>query len=103
MLFQSQIDTYAQKILDDYDAVNPSTIFKDNIKISNDDAYLIQSAVKSLREKRGEEVIGYKIGCISIMGWIDAIESNISSNVTDRELISLSNIIPNSASIAGLA
>ena len=65
MLMQSQIDTFAQKILDDYDAVNPGTIFKDKIKISNDDAHLIQSAVTALRVKRGEEVIGYKIGCIS--------------------------------------
>ena len=65
MLLQSQIDTYAQKILDDYDAVNPSTIFKDKISMSNEDAHLIQSAVTALRIKRGEEVIGYKIGCIS--------------------------------------
>ena len=65
MLLQSQIDTYAQKILDDYDAVNPSTIFKDKIRMSNEDAHLIQSAVTALRIKRGEEVIGYKIGCIS--------------------------------------
>ena len=65
MLMQSQIDTYAQKILDDYDAVNPSTIFKDKIRMSNEDAHLIQSAVTALRVKRGEEVIGYKIGCIS--------------------------------------
>ena len=64
MLLQSQIDTYAQKILDDYDSVNPGTIFKDKIKISNEDAHLIQSAVTALRVKRGEEVIGYKIGCI---------------------------------------
>ena len=33
--------------------------------MSNEDAILIQSAVTSLREKRGEEVIGYKIGCVS--------------------------------------
>ena len=36
MLFQSQIDTYAQKILDDYYAVNTSTIFKENIKMINE-------------------------------------------------------------------
>jgi 2-keto-4-pentenoate hydratase len=65
MLLQSQIDTYAQRILDDYDTVNPGTIFKDKIKMSNEDAHLIQSAVTALRIKRGEEVIGYKIGCIS--------------------------------------
>ena len=65
MLMQSQIDTYAQKILDDYDAVNPSTIFKDKIRISNEDAWHIQSAVTDLRQRRGEEVIGYKIGCVA--------------------------------------
>ena len=33
--------------------------------MSNEDAHLIQTAVTLLREKRGEEVIGYKIGCVS--------------------------------------
>jgi 2-keto-4-pentenoate hydratase len=42
-----------------------SIIFKDNIKITNEDALIIQSNVARLREKRGEEIIGYKIGCVS--------------------------------------
>ena len=63
-LSQKQIELFSQKILEDYDAKNPSTIFKDKLKISNSDASLIQSTVCKLREKRGEEVIGYKIGCI---------------------------------------
>ena len=64
-LRQFQLDVYAHKILDDYDAKTPSGIFKDKISISIEDALRIQLAVTNLREKRGEEVIGYKIGCVS--------------------------------------
>ena len=64
-LNQFQLDVYAHKILDDYDAKTPSGIFKDKISISIEDALRIQLAVTNLREKRGEEVIGYKIGCVS--------------------------------------
>ena len=63
-LSQKEIDIFSQKILEDYDAKNPSTIFKDKIQISNSDALITQSTVSKLREKRGEEVIGYKIGCV---------------------------------------
>ena len=63
-LSQKEIDKFSQKILEDYDAKNPGTIFKDKIKISNSDALILQSTVSKLREKRGEEVIGYKIGCV---------------------------------------
>ena len=63
-LSQKEIDLFSQKILEDYDAKNPSTIFKNKIKISNTDALILQSTVAKLREKRGEEVIGYKIGCV---------------------------------------
>ena len=64
-LSTSELDLYSNKILEDYDAKNPSAIFKDKITITNDDALIIQSNVAKLREKRGEEVIGYKIGCVS--------------------------------------
>ena len=64
-LTQKEIDTFSQKILEDYDSKNPSKVFKDKIKISNTDAILIQSSVTKLRKKRGEEVLGYKIGCVS--------------------------------------
>jgi len=63
-LTQKEIDTFSKKMLEDYDSNNPSSIFKDKIKISNTDASLIQSTVSKLRKKRGEEVIGYKIGCV---------------------------------------
>ena len=63
-LTRKEIDLFSQKILEDYDANNPSTIFKDKMKINNSDALIIQSTVTKLREKRGEEVIGFKIGCV---------------------------------------
>ena len=64
-LSQFQLDTYARKILEDYDSNSPSTIFRDNFRISVEDAWRIQSVVTNLREQRGEEIIGYKIGCVS--------------------------------------
>ena len=62
---QKELDIFSNKILEDYDRKNPSTIFKDKIKLTNETALIIQSNVARLREKRGEKVIGYKIGCVS--------------------------------------
>ena len=64
-LSQKELDLYAKKILNDYDEKNPGTIFKKKINISNEDALLIQANVCRLRKKRGEKIIGYKIGCVS--------------------------------------
>ena len=64
-LSQKELDLFTNKILQDYDAKNPGTIFKDKIKITNEDALIIQSNVARLREERGEQIIGYKIGCVS--------------------------------------
>tara|TARA_Y100000741_G_scaffold240980_1_gene184549 strand:- start:214 stop:996 length:783 start_codon:yes stop_codon:yes gene_type:complete len=64
-LSQKELDLYSKKILEDYDAKNPSHLFKDKVVISNENALLIQSKVADLRLKRGEEIIGYKIGCVS--------------------------------------
>ena len=60
-----KIEIIANKILQDYDLKNPGTIFKEKKIISNEEAILIQSNVARLRQKRGEEIIGYKIGCVS--------------------------------------
>ena len=60
-----ELDIFSNKILEDYDSKNPGAIFKEKKIISNEDALLIQSNVARLREKRGEKVIGYKIGCVS--------------------------------------
>jgi 2-keto-4-pentenoate hydratase len=77
-----ELTLYAKKILEDYDEKNPGTIFNNKIKISNGDAQLIQSNVTKLREKRGEKIIGYKIGCVSkntqkIMGFIEPAWGNL--------------------------
>ena len=64
MLAQKDIDLFAQKILEDYDLKDPGNIFKNKIQINNTEALLIQSTVAKLRKKRGEEIIGYKIGCV---------------------------------------
>ena len=64
VLTNKDIDLFAQKILEDYDSKDPGTIFKSKIKISNTEALLIQSTISKLRKKRGEEIIGYKIGCV---------------------------------------
>ena len=60
-----ELDIFANKILEDYDFKNPGVIFKEKKIITNEDALLIQSNVARLRKKRGEKVIGYKIGCVS--------------------------------------
>ena len=62
---KKDLDFFANKTLENYDSKNPSIIFKEKIKITNDDALLIQSNVAELRKKRGEEIVGYKIGCVS--------------------------------------
>ena len=64
-LYQNKLDQYAKKILEDYDSNNPGTIFKTKLKLSNDDALLIQAKVSKLRVNRGEKVLGYKIGCVA--------------------------------------
>ena len=64
-LSKKDLDIFSNKILEGYDIKNPSAIFKDKIKITNEDALIIQSNVAKLRENRGEEIIGYKIGCVS--------------------------------------
>ena len=64
-LSSKELDLYSNQILEDYDAKKPSQLFKDNVAISNDNALIIQSKVADLRLKRGEETIGYKIGCVS--------------------------------------
>ena len=64
MLTKKDINLFAQKILEDYDLKDPGKIFKNKIRINNAEALLIQSTVSKLRKKRGEEIIGYKIGCV---------------------------------------
>ena len=53
-LTQNKLESYAHRILNDYDVKNHSALFKNkNIKISISDAYKIQSILTDLRIKRG--------------------------------------------------
>ena len=58
-LSQKELDLFTNKILQDYDAKNPGTIFKDKIKITNEEALIIQSNVA--RVKREERRRNYWI------------------------------------------
>ena len=64
-LSTKDLDLFSNKILKDYDSKNPSSIFKDKIQITNEDALIIQLNVARLRVNRGDQIIGYKIGCVS--------------------------------------
>ena len=50
-LTPTQLSKYAFKMLHDYDSNTPGTIFRDNFRISVEDAWRIQSAVTNLREQ----------------------------------------------------
>lgn len=63
-LTQNEVNYFSRKLLEDYDSKRPGKIFQEKIKINNDDALCLQTAVANLREIRGEKVIGYKIGCV---------------------------------------
>ena len=58
------LDTIAERMLADYDEVNPGTVFAEGLRLSIPDAWRLQTAVATLRERRGETVVGYKIGCV---------------------------------------
>ncbi len=54
----------AEQMLRDYDAHTPGIMFTDGFRLSISDAYRLQAKVAHLRERRGERLAGYKIGCV---------------------------------------
>ncbi|MGQ0636704.1 MAG: 2-keto-4-pentenoate hydratase [Planctomycetaceae bacterium] len=58
------IDGLAERVLADYDRHDPSTVFADGLRLSIEEGQRLQDAVAHKRERRGERVVGYKIGCI---------------------------------------
>ncbi len=54
----------AERMLADYDSANPGSIFAEGFRLNVPDAWRLQAKVAKLRERRGERVIGYKVGCI---------------------------------------
>ncbi len=61
----SQIGQWASRQLADYDAHNPGSVFAEGVVLNVAQGYELQSAVAQLRRRRGERVIGYKVGCTS--------------------------------------
>src|SRR4029077_19685987 len=55
----------AQRQLADFDARTPNRMFREAIDLTTAQAYELQDAVARLRERRGEKIIGYKVGCTS--------------------------------------
>ena len=63
---KSEILHLARRQLADYDAHRPGSVFEQGTDfLSVADAYSLQIELASLRQARGEELAGYKIGCLS--------------------------------------
>jgi 2-keto-4-pentenoate hydratase len=60
-----ELDRLAARQLADYDAHTPGRMFVDAPSVSVAEAYEIQARVAELRQARGEDTIGYKVGCTS--------------------------------------
>src|SRR5437870_3791827 len=62
-----ELHRVAVRMLADYDARRPNEIFTEcgSDWLTLDDAYAVQQAVAELRRRRGEHLIGYKVGCVS--------------------------------------
>lgn len=58
--------TLAHRMLADYDAATPGTAFAEGLRLSVDDAWALAASVAALREDRGEQVVGYKVGCVDL-------------------------------------
>ncbi|PHR94817.1 MAG: hypothetical protein COA78_31510 [Blastopirellula sp.] len=61
----TQLNQWATRQLNDYDAHNPGTLFAEGVVLNVEQGYQLQAAVAELRCTRGEKVIGYKVGCTS--------------------------------------
>ncbi len=62
---RSRIALWAARQLADYDARDPGSLFTEGVTLSVAEGYELQSAVADLRRRRGERIVGYKVGCTS--------------------------------------
>ena len=63
---ESALDEIARRQLADYDACAPGSQFADRqFSLTVDQAYAVQIRMARSRTARGEEIAGYKIGCVS--------------------------------------
>ena len=63
-LDDTTLTTLAGRMLADYDNATPGTVFAEGLRLTPAEAWRLQSAVADLRERRGERIVGYKIGCV---------------------------------------
>lgn len=59
------VGRWASRQLADYDARQPGSVFAEGLVLNVAQGYALQSAVAELRRRRGERIIGYKVGCTS--------------------------------------
>jgi len=60
-----QVGALAARQLDDYDSHHPGMLFSEGLALDVQQGYELQNAVAALRYQRGEQLIGYKVGCTS--------------------------------------
>ncbi len=60
-----ELDELARRMLADYDDRLPGERSRNPTGLSTVDAYALQAEITRLRERRGEKVVGYKVGCTS--------------------------------------
>ncbi|HUY32891.1 MAG TPA: fumarylacetoacetate hydrolase family protein [Pirellulales bacterium] len=80
------VQELARQMLADYDARTPGRLVGEPIDLTTVQAYALQADIARLRERRGEKVIGYKVGCAS--GTIQAqlgVEEPIFGRLFDAE------------------
>ena len=63
-LNERELKTLAIKMLADYDARTPGTEFGKGLRLTVQEAWRLQTMVSELRQKRGENVVGFKIGAV---------------------------------------
>ena len=60
----TELTTLAIKMLADYDGHTPGTAFANGLRLSVQEAWHLQTMVSELRQRRGERVVGFKIGAV---------------------------------------
>jgi 2-keto-4-pentenoate hydratase len=61
----ADLQELARRMLADFDARTPGRFLEGPLDLSTAQAYALQAEIARLRERRGESVIGYKVGCTS--------------------------------------
>jgi 2-keto-4-pentenoate hydratase len=98
------LDQLAKQQLADYDRHAPGSIFAGRaLRMNPGEAYALQMTVADLRAQRGEQIAGYKVGCISqVMQAQLGLDRPVFGHVFETE-IRRSGVALNAADFDGLA